>query len=89
MKKKIKEWLGIELIEKNITKDLITLSKAEAKILSLERELNQCMKFIGALYDYLGVRPQKTFTEDFSRLPEENPPTIEIIRAEKVKKLGR
>ena len=46
----------------------------------LEKELRDCMKYIGAIFDHLGVRPKRTFIQDFSRLPAEEHPTVEVIQ---------
>ena len=58
----------------------------DIRVKELEGELRQCMKYIGAVYEYLQIRPQRTFVQDFSRLPQEETPTMEVIKATKIKK---
>ncbi len=86
MKSKIKKWLGV----KDYYTEIMQLEKQNLKnqrdIDYLNKELLQSMKFIGALYDFLGVRPQRTFVQDFSQLPQQETPTMEVIKVQKIKK---
>lgn len=52
----------------------------------LEREVREQMKFIGALFEYLQIRPQRTFVQDYSQLPPEEFSTMEVIKAAPIKK---
>lgn len=87
-KENIRNWLGLEgpitrqereIWYENQVKGLKSQLKEQ------EGEIRECMKFIGALYEHLQVRPQRTFVEDFSRLPEEQKPTMEVIKVVKAK----
>ena len=82
MRERIIKWLGAEILETARTRE----ERLKRQIDHLEEELRRSMKYIGALYEYLGVRPQRTFVEDFSRLPEEQQPTMEVIKAAPIKK---
>lgn len=93
MKKLLKNWLGITGLENRVWAESHQLSVAIVKneellkrIKELEAELGRSESYIGALYDYLEVRPKRTFVQDYSRLPEEAIPTREMLKAEKVTK---
>lgn len=60
--------------------------EVERQIRALTSEVREAVKFIGALYEYLEVRPRRTFVQDYSRLPAEEFPTTEVIKAEVVKR---
>lgn len=81
MKKKIQKYLEITTFEPRIT----ALEK-DTRIEHLESELRRAIKYIGALYDYLEVRPKRTFVQDYSQLPQEQFPTMEVIKVETIKR---
>lgn len=90
MKQKIINWLlgnRLEKVENQFKSIGIDLDVQEKNNKKLMEEIGRLYKLVGALYDYLGVRPQKTFVEDFSRLPDEVFPTMEIIKAQKIEKI--
>ena len=64
-------------------------SETARQVRELTSEVREAMKFIGALYDYLEVRPRRTFVQDYSRPPAEEFPTTEVIKAEVVKRKAR
>lgn len=85
MKKRLLKYLGINSLDARLfaienDKSFQLLKQQNEE---LNKEVLECMRFIGALYDYLEVRPKRTFVQDYSRLPEERYPTMEIIKAEK------
>lgn len=91
MKKLLRKWLGIAELDREISglsnqlsAALVDSNELVRKLQELEKELGRCEQFIGALYDYLEVRPQRTFVQDYSRLPEEAIPTREVVKAAKV-----
>lgn len=84
MKNKIQRWLAITLLDAR----LYSIEK-DRRVEELDKEVRLCMKYIGALYDYLEVRPQRTFVQDYSRLPEERFPTMEVIKVEPAKKMKK
>lgn len=62
------------------------LFKIKRNVEELEKEVRESMKYIGALYEYLEVRPKRTFEQDYSRLPSEEFPTMEVVKAVKANK---
>ncbi len=82
-KTRLRCWLGVEgpmtRAEYRDWNDR-QLEKTLRRVNELETEVRQCMKFIGALFEHLEVRPQRTFVQDYSRLPSEEHPTMEVIK---------
>ena len=83
MKEKLKKWLEINKNNRDIYD---RLANQDIRIANLEKDLRRSLEYIGALYDYLKVLPKRTFVQDFSQLPPEEFPTIEIIKAVKATK---
>lgn len=89
MKTRIQKWLGIPSITIEIDilqKKIVHLNN---EVSELQKELGRTQKFIGAIFDYLEVRPQRTFVQDFSRLPEDAIPTMEVIKVNKIIKKSK
>jgi len=86
MKQKILKWLLGDKLDKAEV-EISKIKKQEQKLIELEEEIRRLYKFIGALYEYLDVWPQKKFVEDFSRLPDERLPVVEVIKAQKINKI--
>lgn len=96
MKKLLRKWLGVDFdrsevirIEhelESLRQSLSGNGKYATQMRDTQAEIGRTQKFIGAIFDYLGVRPQWTFVEDFSRLPDEAIPTMEVIQVKKIAK---
>lgn len=91
MKERIRNWLGIDLIEKNASLDLVSIARAEAKIKSLEIDLDEYKKenqhltmCVKGMLDHLDLEWHREEILDPRIIYQ--PPTIPIIKFAKRKK---